>query len=232
MRRGITPAKRADSVTITREEKRHFRGCVTALVGVVFFFKQKIQSIGLTPSCPHFRVRSKNCVFNRECVKTSLFFYLIVDSFVNLFYICKKMNHMSVKINESRAILEQFMTAWGKKDFKEAFKFCQKTWISEHNYKHLITLLQRIIVKKFEIVELEVLSPEDEDNFSMLKWTIEIVFGIKGKSPKTVSFFTTCNAISICELYAYKPDKNGIYGVNPISLLKGFKEFKRYKKDE
>ena len=115
-----------------------------------------------------------------------------------------------MELAEINTTLNNFMHGWETGDFEKMFSYCQKTWQEHHTVEGLELLLNSYKLKKYRIGKIK---KTGQNSFDV---ELNVVFSLFGKSHKRK--FTTR---LIRETGAYKPDKNGKFGVNPVSLLRG-----------
>ena len=103
---------------------------------------------------------------------------------------------------QAKTTIRDFLEAWKAKDTDKMFSLSQITWKSGKASTALDSLAQETTIKKFNIV------------------------GCKSFSEVMVDCFVEvdgCEAVAvrlIKESAPYKTDKDGVWGVNPISALK------------
>lgn len=113
---------------------------------------------------------------------------------------------------------DSFLSAWKKGDWKKMFESCQLTWASEKLPEDLKTQFSDETWKLKEYVL------KGFTNVSNVKQVViaELTF-----SDARVQ---THNLIVICEDQPFKPAAFGIWGVNPVSVLRNFGTIKEAKK--
>jgi len=115
-----------------------------------------------------------------------------------------------MELAEINITLNNFMHGWETGDFEKMFSYCQKTWQEHHTVKGLELLLNSYKLKKYRIGKIKKTGQYSCDV------ELSVVFSIFRKSHKR-----KLTPRLIRETGAYKPDTNGKFGVNPVSLLKG-----------
>lgn len=109
------------------------------------------------------------------------------------------MNEVKVKV-----AVERYMRAWSAGNVHKMYKSCQVTWKCEHKDKVLEALYKSLHLQNYEILGIR----------------------ISGQAAAKVAVQMTINGedvvscvMVIAETSGYTPDPDGIYGVNPISVL-------------
>lgn len=106
---------------------------------------------------------------------------------------------------KAKTVLEKYLKAWMQKDYLKMYKHCQITWQGDHSQKNLEKLYKDINLSEYSIMEMV------EQGTAALR--VGVLATINGEK-------CTFDAMVICEVGAYAPSVNGVWGVNPISTLK------------
>lgn len=110
--------------------------------------------------------------------------------------------------------LKNFMNAWKDSNWSEMLKNTQKTWRSKENNNS--ELLKNWFYLKdlltFKILKINQISESCVD----VLLSIRYVFGDSKLKEMKIK------ARVICETEPYKPNKDGTWGVNPLSILREF----------
>lgn len=110
------------------------------------------------------------------------------------------MNEEKAKISVGR-----YMRAWISNNIAKMYKNSQITWKSQHNDKVLKELYAGLHLQEFEILGAE--------RAGSCAYKVAVIMKINNE---TVA--SCVNVIS--ETAAYKPEIDGVIGVNPISVLR------------
>ena len=112
------------------------------------------------------------------------------------------------------ATLTKFMDAWKDNNWSEMLKHTQKTWRSKgnNNSEMLKNWFYLKDLLTFKVLRIEAISNSCVDILLSIKY----VFGDSKLKE------TKIRARVICETEPYKPDPEGAWGVNPISILREF----------
>jgi len=110
--------------------------------------------------------------------------------------------------------VKKFMKAWKDREWSEMFRYTQKTWRSKENnnsellknWFYLKDLLTWKILKINQISES----------------CVDVLLGIRYVFGDSKLKETKIRARVICETEPYKPDPEGTWGINPISILREF----------
>jgi len=117
--------------------------------------------------------------------------------------------------NTPEKALTNFLNCWKDRNFSKMVKFTQVTWRTEKGNKDAKQFLKDFYgIKKLIFFELK-------DRISTQEIFIDIGVIVKYKLPHGV-FMKKIIARIICETGSYEPNKDGIWGVNPIGALKEF----------
>ncbi len=133
---------------------------------------------------------------------------------------------------KAREALTKFLYAWQNKKYNNMYKYCQLTWKKNHKKTELKKMFRNTEIVKFEIVQ------EHPNDAAILRHDIEINVKIRFKD-KTEFVKTLLENLGLSEIKPgmiidgvvkkvtiipenapYKPDENGTFGVNPISVMK------------
>jgi len=108
---------------------------------------------------------------------------------------------------EIKKVVGKFLANWKKKNWAKMARYTQLTWRDSHknNIKWLEGWFCKKPLKKWKITDIKIIGDACRDVY------IEIDYGEGIKEIR---------ARVICEVAAYKPDIEGIWGINPISCLK------------
>lgn len=109
------------------------------------------------------------------------------------------MNEEKVKV-----AVERYMRAWSAGNVHKMYKYCQVTWKVEHKNKDLEALYKGLHLQDYEILGIQV------SGQAAAKVAVQMMIN----NEEVIS----CVMV-IAETSAYTPDPDGIYGVNPISVL-------------
>ena len=110
--------------------------------------------------------------------------------------------------------LASFIAAWKKRRWGEMAELCQITWIKSRSepIEEMRARFAWMRLNDAAIGEVEEISPVTRDI------TVRVDFNFKnGVASKTFK------ARVICEAAPFKPDVNGRWGVNPVSMLREVK---------
>ena len=111
--------------------------------------------------------------------------------------------------------LKNFMNAWKDSNWLEMFENSQITWRSRGRNKGVDLLKGWFYLKDlttFKILKTEKISDTCVD----VTLRISYLYYISNLKE------TKIRARIICETEPYKPDKNGTWGINPLSILREF----------
>jgi hypothetical protein len=111
--------------------------------------------------------------------------------------------------------LKNFMNAWKDSNWPEMFENSQITWRSRGRNKSIDLLKGWFHLKDlttFKILKTEKISD------SCVDITLKISYLYYVSNLKEVKI----KARVICEIEPYKPSKDGIWGVNPVGILREF----------
>lgn len=128
----------------------------------------------------------------------------------------KDVNALKADIKKAEQAVEAFLSAWKKRDWKEMKKTCQITW--QENTRGAVKWLEGAfnvrerILKDWRIVK----STEFAEAAAKVEVAIKVYDG----------HVFMLNIGVTGEIGAFRPDPSGVYGVNPISVLK-FKEIEK-----
>jgi hypothetical protein len=133
---------------------------------------------------------------------------------------------------KARQALTKFLYAWQNKKYNNMYKYCQLTWKKNHKKTELKDMFGNTELLKFEIVQ------EHENDAAILRHDFEVNVKVRFKQ-KTGFVKKILESLNLSDIPAnyvvdgvvkkvtiipenapYKPDENGIYGVNPISVMK------------
>lgn len=115
-------------------------------------------------------------------------------------------------------IVRDFLGALQNEDYEVAFTLTQPTWQTNKTVKHLKQLLS---IKVISFERLEVISIAGLDNNIVNDVQVQINFRYRlGKKRESVMCGETRVIRTIKEIGAYRPSKDGTFGVNPISMLR------------
>lgn len=101
--------------------------------------------------------------------------------------------------------LNRFLRYWVKGNYIKMYRLCQKTWQHNHTQGELKGMLSHLSIEKFDIIG------EGDTKEALNK--VAVVMVINGERVSTYIYL-------ICETAPYKPSLTGVWGVNPISILK------------
>ncbi len=103
--------------------------------------------------------------------------------------------------------MKMFLKYWKKRNFKKMYRYCQKTWRANHTQGELAKLFNKLVLEDFEIVgELKV---------TLVTTDVELSIKVNGE-------FRNIQGRVLCERQPYKPSEDGVWGVNPISVIKHY----------
>lgn len=109
----------------------------------------------------------------------------------------------------SEFAVSKLFECWKNKDFEEAEKYIQKTWLSSSHEDEFKNMFGGFELVDFYIYGKEVVTDCREE----VDFRVDVL--IRGK---VKSLYGKVN--TICELAPYEPSAEGQWGVNPISLLR------------
>jgi hypothetical protein len=112
----------------------------------------------------------------------------------------------------SEFAVSKLFECWQNKDFKEAEKYIQKTWLSNSHENEFKKMFGWFELTGFYIYDKEIVT----DCRHEVRFRVEMIF-------KNKQITRYGNANTICETGKYAPDPKGQWGVNPISLLRWVK---------
>jgi hypothetical protein len=133
---------------------------------------------------------------------------------------------------KARQSLTKFMYAWHNKKYNNMYKYCQLTWKSNHSKTELKDMFSNTELLKYEIVQ------QHPNQAAILRYDIEVdvkvrfkdktgfvkkileSLGLSDIKPGMVVDGVIKKVTVIPENAPYKPDENGTFGVNPISVMK------------
>ncbi|MBA7574161.1 hypothetical protein ES695_08255 [Candidatus Atribacteria bacterium 1244-E10-H5-B2] len=109
--------------------------------------------------------------------------------------------------------VKKFMKAWRNRDWSEMFRYTQKTWQSKggNNPPSLMDWFGPKKLTKTKIIDVYEISDCCVD----ITLKISYLFISNLKEAKI-------RARVICETEPYKPNKDGTWGINPLSILREF----------
>ncbi|MDB0602349.1 hypothetical protein PL373_14605 [Tenacibaculum maritimum] len=106
--------------------------------------------------------------------------------------------------NKAKIKVEQFLNAWKENNHIKMYELTSKTWRAKHSKKQLKQLLPKRI-KSFKVEEIT--------EFAPCIYDVNITLRVGGKTKKVT-------ARLLCESEPYKPSVDGVFGINPISIIK------------
>lgn len=112
----------------------------------------------------------------------------------------------------SEFTVSKLFECWKNKDFKEAEKYIQKTWLSNSHENEFEKMFGNLKLTDFYIYDKKIVT----DCRHEVSFRVNMIFG--GKEVTRYG-----NANTICETGKYAPNPEGDWGVNPISLLRWVK---------
>lgn len=101
--------------------------------------------------------------------------------------------------------LNKFFQYWKKKNYGQMYAYCQKTWQFNHTKSELKAMFVNLDLLKYEIKSMD----EGLECARVFECEVTVNGQVKKCTPKL-----------ICEKAAFKPDLSGIWGVNPISVIR------------
>lgn len=113
----------------------------------------------------------------------------------------------------SKEVLVTFLENWKSFYFGKMYDSCQITWKSNHDKNALKTMFEDRI-KSYQITKVT--------EINSCKHDIEVTVKIKGVKKHL-------KARLLKEKVPFKTDESGEFGVNPISIIKGVREYKHVK---
>lgn len=105
----------------------------------------------------------------------------------------------------SEDTIVEFLEGWKGNRFHKMYGLCQITWKSNNDVKNLMYLLDKKL-DSFEVTKIN----EINDCMHDVSITVRI---------KRIEKQITARLLK--EKAPFKPDVNGVWGVNPISLIRG-----------
>ena len=110
--------------------------------------------------------------------------------------------------------LTKFMNAWKDSNWLEMLESTQKTWRSKenNNSEMLKSWFYLKDLLTFKVLRIEAISDS----------CVDILLSIRYVFSDSELKETKIRARIICETEPYKPDPEGMWGVNPISMLREF----------
>lgn len=107
---------------------------------------------------------------------------------------------------KAKAVLKKYLEAWAKGDIDKMMKHCQITWSRNHTKAELKGLFQNLRLTGYEFT-----GEGKAQGIALLRLPVSAIINDK----------TCClEAIMVCEVNAYTPKEDGIWGVNPVSILR------------
>lgn len=107
---------------------------------------------------------------------------------------------------KAKAVLKKYLDAWIAGDIDKMYRSCQITWSSNHTKSELRGLFQNIRLTGYEI-----LGEGKTQGIALLRIPVSAIINDKK---------CCLEAIMVCEVNAYTPAANGIWGINPASILR------------
>jgi len=119
-----------------------------------------------------------------------------------------------LKMDEkSKEVLDEFLWNIKTNEYKKVVKGMSKTFQSRHSSTQLLDWAEECIpfkIKSYKIIER--IKRTDGVNLDVLHtYRVEVI------DASGVKF--NCFPNVICETKAYKADKSGVWGVNPVSII-------------
>lgn len=109
-------------------------------------------------------------------------------------------------MNKEKAlqITQKFLKAWMQGDYFNMYKYSQITWKDSHSDNDVKKLFESRHLTRYE------LKATAESGTAALK--IKMLLYVDGRPEEK-------EAMIICELASYTPGANGVWGINPVSIL-------------
>jgi len=117
----------------------------------------------------------------------------------------KEILQIKSKSKDPKRTLNAFLICWGQKEWSAMFDFTQVTWKVKNETARLSKMFKDVKLEGYNIVK--------KTKISDVFYEYQCRLLINGKQ-----FITRINCIK--ESSAYKPDINGEWGINPVSILR------------
>ncbi len=115
---------------------------------------------------------------------------------------------------EAKKTVERFFTAWRYCDWAEMERLSQWAWRfanATESLEMIYDLFSFMVLRRFKIISSEVKGEAMIDVIAMVEYQYEDSDEIRKR---------TIAARVICEAAPYKPSLDGVWGVNPISVMR------------
>lgn len=112
-------------------------------------------------------------------------------------------------MDKAKQALEKFLEAWKDSNYTKQLKPCQITYKHDHTKKDIEKMFKGLPIKDFKVLAIDTLRD----------WICNISFTVTAVTAKGI-VKKKGKARLVCEKAAFKPDSNGIWGVNPISTIR------------
>lgn len=107
---------------------------------------------------------------------------------------------------KAKAVLKKYLEAWIKGDVDKMYRHCQITWGRNHTKAELRDLFQNLRLTGYELI-----GEGEVQGIALLRLPVSAII-----NDRKCHF----EAIMVCEVNAYTPREDGIWGVNPASILR------------
>ncbi len=122
---------------------------------------------------------------------------------------------MSEEVRSSRDTLTTFFDAWKEQNWTLLAELCQITWLSKHEApaKQLELLLGSYSVKFVSVIAVNI-----ESNLVSCQYIVIVSYYLAEKKHLEKK---RVKVLVIKESASFTPSEDGVWGVNPLSILKG-----------
>lgn len=112
-------------------------------------------------------------------------------------------------MKKAKTTLHQFLKAWKSGNQHRMYKHSQVTWKSTNTARNIEERYNTFSIEDYSIGESKQISE------AAFEFNVQVKLQGQWQAEAPVNV--------ICEKVPYIPDKNGVWGVNPISMLKTVK---------